>query len=357
MSDPSPDAYPAGFGPVRAPSEPVWRTETDALRHAIMLQRCFDGPEMRWSDALIARMRRHLGGCLTSVEIRMRLEMVRISPVSMPTDAHCWLAVQRRPALISAPLLDHFRDRAALSLMLQDQPHALPAEADGGGASLPPELAELLAPLALALGDWADTGPDTSPMRADLPAELMAELVWTVAAMLAETLVAGGSVTAARAMGLVEQAGVAVLAGHDEQTMPFATAALLAHRARALGIDEAGFLGLARGRHILPLLAILADRTGIELLTLTRAVVEDGERTLFLLCRAAEFPREVAVRLVLGRRCVARGVDDSMLVQFADGYDAMRVEAARDAVASLRLPEPLRARLSPIRDRIDPDGG
>lgn len=357
MSDPSPDAYPAGFGPVRAPSEPVWRTETDALRHAIMLQRCFDGPEMRWSDALIARMRRHLGGCLTSVAMRIRMEIERISPVPMLTDAHCWLAVQRRPTLISLPLLDHFRDRAALSLMRQDQLHAMPAEADGGDAPMPPELVELLATIALAQAGWADAGPDASPMRADLPAELMAEMVWTVAAVLLDALIAGGNLAPARAMAVVEQAGVAVLAGHDEQTMPFAMAALLAHRARALGMGEAGLLGFARGRHILPLLAILADRTGIELLALTRAAVEEHERILFLLCRAAEFPREVAVRLVLGRRCVARGVDDSMLVQFADGYDGMGVEAARDAVAAMRLPEPLRVRHSSVHDRIDPDGG
>lgn len=357
MSDPSPDAYPAGSGPVRASPGPAWRAETDTLRHAIMLQRCFDGPEMRWSDALVTRMRRHLGGCLASVEMRMRLEMERFLPVSMPTEAQCWAAVQRRPTLISLPLLDHFRDRAAFSLMRQDQLHAMPAEADADDAPIPAELAELLATIARAQADWADTGPDTSPMRADFPAELMAELVWTVAAVLADALIAGGNLTPTRAMAAVEQAGVAVLAGHDEQTMPFAMAALLAHRARALGITEAGLLGLARGRHILPLLAILGDRTGIELLTLARAAVEEHERILFLLCRAAEFPREVAVRLVLGRRCVVWGVDDSMLVQLADGYDALGVEAARDAVAALRLPEPLRARLSFVHDRIDPDDG
>ena len=355
MSDPSPDAYPAGSGSVRASSGPVWPAETDALRHAIMLQRCFAGPEMRWSDALIARTRRHAGGCLSSVEMRMRLELERLSPIPFPTEALCWPMVQRQPTLISVPLLDHFRDRAALSLMQQDVLYAMPP--GSGDAPLPPEIAELLATITLAQAGWADAAPDQTPMRANLPAELMAELVWTVSAMLVDGIVAGGGLPAGQAMAIAERAGAAVLASHDEQNMPFATAALFAHRARASGVGEPGLLRLARERHILPLLGLLADRTGIELLTLVRAVLEESEQAIFILCRAADFPREVAVRLVLGRRCVARGVGDSMLVEYADSYEGITSEAARMAVTALRLPEAFRVRLSPAHGRIDADGG
>lgn len=352
----------AGFGPVRSSSTATVRAQSDALRHAIMLQRCFDGPEMRWSDALIARMRRHLGGCLASVETRMRLEMERLAPAlfSGPSafmEPFCWFMVQRQPTLICAPLLDHFRDRAALSLMQQDALHAMPPGTEGDAASLSPEMAELLATIVLAQAGWTDPGPDTSPMRVDLPAELMAELVWTVAAMLVDRIAADGTLPGSQAMALVEQAGVAVLASHDEQTMPFAMAALLAHRARASGVGETALLHLARERQVLPLLAILGDRAGIELLTLVRRAVEDSEQVLFILCRAADFPREVAVRLVLGRRSVVRGVDDSMLVEYADGYQDITVEGARDAVTALRLPEPLRVRISPRCGWTDADDG
>lgn len=356
MSDPSPDADSADSGPVRSFPLLTRQAGKDALRHAIMLQRCFEGPEMRWSDVLIARTRRHLGGCLTSVEMRIRAEMERLGVAPLSTQARCWPSVQRQPTLISVPLLDHFRDRAALSLMQQDMLHALPPGASDAGMALPPEITELLTTLTSSQAEWADAGPDASPMRADLPAELMAELVWTVAAVLVDAVVAGGGLSAPQAMILVERAGTAILANHDEQTMPFAIAALLAHRARAVDMREPGLLHLARDRHILPLLAVLADRTGIELLTLVRMAVDESERILFLLCRAAEFPREVAVRLVLGRRCVARGVDDSMLVQFADGYENMTLETAREAILALRLPEPFRVRLSPVYSRIDPDG-
>ena len=287
----------------------------------------------------------------------MRMEMERLSSVPLPAEACCWPIVQRDSGLISALLLDHVRDRAALSLWQQDPLQAVPTGVGGQDAPFRPEIAELLATITLAQAGWADAGPDASPMRADLPAEVMAELVWTAGAMLVDALVTGGNVPAPQAIAIVERAGAAVLAGHDEQTMPFAIAALLAHRARALGLDEAGLLRLARERHILPLLALIADRTGIELLTLVRAAVEENECVLFILSRAAEFPREVTVRLVLGRRCVVRGVDDSMLVQFADGYADMSVEAARKAVATLRLPEPFRVRLSPIHRRINLDDG
>lgn len=361
MSDPSP-APVAVSGPFRLPAPATLRAQSDALRHAIMLQRCFDGPELRWSDALIGRMRRHLGGCLVSVEMRMRLEMERLgsalfsAPVALPEPC-CWLMVQSQPTLIGAPLLDHFRDRAALSLMQQDVLHAMPSGAGEDATALPADIGELLATMTLAQAGWADAGPDTLPMRADLPAELMAELVWTVAAMLVDRIVADGTLPAPQAMPLVEQAGVAVLASHDEQNMPFAMAALLAHRARAADVGDAALLHLARERQILPLLALLADRAGIDLLTLVRRAVEDSEQVLFILCRAADFPREVAVRLVLGRRSVVRGVDDSMLVEYADGYQDITVEGARDAVTALRLPELLRVRISPRRGWTDADDG
>jgi len=80
-------------------------------------------------------------------------------------------------------------------------------------------------------------------------------------------------------------------------------------------------------------------------------MVEGTEQTLFTLCRAAQFPREVAVRLVLGRRCVARGVDDSVLVDYADDYEMMTLAEARDALTLLGLSAPLRIRLAHVRAR------
>ncbi len=317
-------------------------SEGDAMRNALFLHRCFDGRAMRWSDAVVARTRRHIGGCLTAVEMALGLELGAETELPLP-DAVCWGRVQADPALLSPMLLADMRDRAAIGLMAQDdmladrqEDAAAPPFADG--------IADLLAVLALAQSGWADAGPDGRPMRADLPAEAMPELVWTVGALLADA-------SPPERASAIDHACAALLMRHDEQHMPFAQAALLAHRMRGAGEDGDALLGLARQRHILALLAIMADRIGVDLPHLVRQVVEGEEQALFTLCRAAQFPREVAVRLVLGRRSVARGVDDSVLVDYADGYDRTPAAEALSSVAGLSLSAPMRAKLAAVSAR------
>ncbi|MBP6030308.1 MAG: hypothetical protein KA533_02655 [Sphingobium sp.] len=323
--------------------------EGDAMRHAILLHRCFDGSEMRWSDALVARTRRHVGGCLTAVEMTLRLDLASAGSLHLNDlpDALCWARVRHDPALLGASLLAHMRDRAALGLMGQD--HAFADALEESAPHLGASTQEALVALALAQAGWADAGPDETLLRADMPAEAMPELVWTAGAIIADALLSAGQPPAD--LGLIDRACSSLLARHDEHHMPFAQAALLAHRLRAQAIDDAQLLALARRRHVLALLGIAADRLGLELPCLVRHMVEGTEQTLFTLCRAAQFPREVAVRLVLGRRCVARGVDDSVLVDYADDYEMMTLAEARDALTLLGLSAPLRIRLAHVRAR------
>lgn len=322
-----------------------------ARHHDFLLHRCFDGADMRWSDALVARTRRQMGGCIAAVETALRLELGSMAPdLVLPSAAIAWAKVQHRPALLPPALITCLRDRAAIGLMAQD--HALgdgpAAESAYNLAHFPASASPYLAALAQGQAAWADTGPDDAPVRADLPAEAYADLIWTVAALLAEALVAGG-----RHPGLfhaLDRASAAWLARHDEQSMPFAQAALLAHQLRGAGVGDDHLLTLSRQRQLLALFAIAADRLGAELPCLVAYAVEADEQALFALCRAVEFPREVAVRLVLGRRCVARGVDDSVLVTYSDGYDGMPLSGAREAVATLGLARPLRVALARLRD-------
>lgn len=317
--------------------------EGDTMRHALFLHRCFDGREMRWSDALVARTRRHIGGCLSAVEMALRLDLGAEIEARLP-DTVCWARVQEDPALLSSALLADMRDRAAIGLMAQDYMLADQA-VEAEDMSFSDTQSDLLAALTLAQSGWADAGPDDRPMRADLPAEAMPELVWTVGALLADAGASASEVVA------IDRACAALLTRHDEQHMPFAQAALLAHRLNGAGSSDSMLLVFARNRHILALLAIAADRIGVDLRCLVRHVIEGEERALFTLCRAAQFPREVAVRLVLGRRSVARGVDDSVLVDYADDYDGMMLDAAREATSALGLSAPLRAKLTAVSAR------
>ncbi|MDQ4419985.1 hypothetical protein OOT33_05965 [Sphingobium sp. DEHP117] len=322
--------------------------EGEATRNALFLQRCFGGRAMRWSDALIARTRRHIGGCLSSVEMALRLELGADFDARLP-DAVCWPRVQADPALIDDALLADMRDRAAIGLMARDPMLADPAE-HPATSPLPQAVADFVAALALAQSGWADAGPDDLPMRADLPAEAMPDLVWTVGALIADA-------APAEDMQAIDQACVALLTRHDEQHMPFAQAALLAHRLHGVPNDADMLLTLARQRQVLALFAVMADRLGVDLRCLVRHVVEAEEMALFTLCRAAQFPREVAVRLVLGRRSVARGVGDSVLVDYADDYEGMTLKQARAAVAGLSLSAPLRTRLAAVSARRSPACG
>lgn len=320
----------------------------DAVAHALFLHRCFDGRAMRWSDALIARTRRHIGGCLSAVEMALRLELGAEIDGRLPHSV-CWTRVEADPGLLSLTLLIHMRDRAAIGLMAQDSMLA-DAPMETAAPSFSDTISDLLAALALAQSGWADAGPDERPLRSDLPAEAMTELVWTTGAMLADARLASDS-HALEDVKAIDGACAALLTRHDEEHMPFAQASLLAHRLRQEGDSAELLVYLARNRQILALLAVVAGRLDVDLPCLIRHCVEGEEQALFSLCRAAQFPREVAVRLVLGRRSVARGVDDSVLVHYADGYDEIKPDEARAAMGLLGLSAPLRAKLAAVSAR------
>lgn len=362
MSDLSPEQKRTGFGWSRVLPSLAWGTESAALRHAILRERCFDGDGMRWTDALVARTRRHVGGCISAVEIELRMELSTLFPAGADLAAilpngYCWKALLASPLALDPTLLSHFRDRAAIGLMQQDSfLEAAAEESEPANVPFPSQVADALSTLLLAQAGWGDAGPDDLPMRADLPAEVLPELIWTVGAIFADALIRTGILPEADILILTDRAGADLIARHDEQTTPIALAALLAHRLRSTHIDATQFVYLARNRHIMALLAILADRTSIDFATLVRAIIEGDEKLLFGLCRAADFPREVAVRLVLGRRSVARGVDDSMLVEYADEYETMPQGSTAAIIAALGVAESLRIKLAQYRDRQGHDG-
>jgi len=334
----------------------------EPLRHALLLERCFEGDAARWSDALIARTRRHIGGCVAAVETGLRGELERCAPelprlAEIMPDRIGWTTFQRCPSLLGPDLVRHFRDRAGISLMVQDDQMVGGAMGDAAGSpldypsSLPPVAFETLSILTIAQAGWADIGPDETPMQPDLSAEAMERLVWILTALLADNLGRTGLMPVPDMLALADRAGRAVLSAHDEQAGPFTLAALLAHQLRGQGEDKELLLWLARNRHMPALIAMMADRIDMDGGVLISTIMEAPEQLLFHLCRAADFPREVAVRLVLGRRCMSRGVEDSVLVHYADAYEHGAREDAVRAIVPLRLSGAFREGLSALRDR------
>lgn len=208
----------------------------------------------------------------------------------------------------------------------------------------------MLAAIRLATLGWADTGPDDVAIRADLTAEAMTELVWTVAALLADQAMDTGAITESEVLSALHNAGRAFLVRHDEQNGPEAMAALLAHRLRSLPPAQVPLVALARERQVLALVAIAAERTGLAVGMGMRLVAQAPEEVLFAFFHAAGFPREAAVRLVLGRRCVCSGADDATLIGYADEYERITPEDARATLAAWAVAPLLRERLAILRD-------
>lgn len=333
----------------------VRRAQEGALNHAILLDRCFREEGRHWSDALVARTRRHVGGAVAAVETALQLELAkRSSPnaaiISSLSAGCAWKALRRRPEVLTVSLLGYFQDRAAIGLMQQFGPAGDVASPECKDSPLSEEGAEMLAAIRLATLGWADTGPDDVAIRADLTAEAMAELVWTVAALLADQAMGTGAITESEVLSALHNAGRAFLVRHDEQNGPEAMAALLAHRLRSLPPAQVPLVALARERQVLALVAIAAERTGLAVGMGMRLVAQAPEEVLFAFFHAAGFPREAAVRLVLGRRCVCSGADDATLIGYADEYERIAPEDARATLAAWAVAPLLRERLAILRD-------
>ncbi len=329
---------------------------------SLLLERCFGGDAARWSDAMVTRMRRHLGGCVLAVEVAVRDQLSKAGEeeraliAALPAGLS-WKALQRRPGVLGRDLVDHFRDRAAISLMAQ-------AEFSGAGQEIPPvtdvfpiDIAQDIAALSQAERRWADERPDEAVMTLDLPAEMLEQMVWTVTALITDAVALTRSLPLADIAALADQAGRAVLTSYDEEGAPQVLASLLAHRLRGMHAGEEQLLWLARHRHALALLGVLADRLGVDIAVLISRIVEGPEYLVFHMCRAADFPREVAVRLMLGRRSIANGVEDSVLVEYADEYDRLSRDQAALAVAPLGFARSFREKLSLLRNWSLNDGG
>lgn len=331
--------------------------------HALLLERCTDGLNARWSDALIARMRRHIAGCLMGLETDFRRDLGNRSSeiadiLASMTDGLCWQSVQQCPDFLAPELVGHFRDRAAIALM-QIGGHDDPviSEPDSAETLFSASAAETLHRLTQAGAIWMDVGPDQAPLSADFPAEIMEALVWTVLALMGERIARVAVVETPFLLSIIDEVGKARLARHDEQSGPVALALLFAHQAIAQDMGADQLRWLARNRQILALYALMAQRIAIDLDRLLPVVVEAPEEQLFRLARAADFPREVAVRIVLGRRCVLRGVEDSVLVHYADCYEQIPQAVAMQAIAPFGMSPCFREKWEAVRPWAGDDAG
>jgi len=208
-----------------------------------------------------------------------------------------------------------------------DRPSLLPRLANEPDRVVAHAAAALMAAEARRRGAGPDAGRD------DLPAELHHRLVWWVAAAL-RPAGASGAVDAA----LVDAAR-RVLAAHDEGARIEATAQRLAAALDpaedAIGamIEEA-----LADRRLALVVALIAHGLAVEP-ALSRDIVLDADSDRLLLAlRTLNVPNEDMAAIGIALCEADRRRDPEALIASIDAVTAMPVEAARDALAGLRLP-------------------
>lgn len=317
----------------------------DGARRALAFAPFFPAGHPRWSDAMIARTRRHAGGCASSVEMALRIALCERLPalgsiLEATGPAIVWRMLEQNPQRMSDALFSHFRLRAGLSLL---------AAPDGGegfaaiAAAHPGEttLENRLAGLALSQQRWADRGGEDAPLRADLPAEEIRELASLTAAMLLRAAARSDVEPLDRLADAMNDALQSLLAAHDEESGPLAQAMLVACQIGD-SLDAGTWRLLTSGGAIL-LCALIARRCRLSVDAVGFALVDGREGELLAMCRLADMPADAVLALLGSVGIVRPAPSDNRLQALAAEYEMLSADEARARCALLGLDADLRA--------------
>lgn len=171
----------------------------------------------------------------------------------------------------------------------------------------------------------------------ELPAELHHRLVWWVAAA------AGGETTEPGADHRIAEAAFAILGTHDEGESVEARAARLAGAIDARPDELSDLLVAALADTRLALfIAVLARATGTRFDEVRQAVLDPAGDRLWMLLRAQGIARSVVAEIAVTLAAADRRRDLQGLADAIDAAFAMDEDAARIAVAALRIPREFR---------------
>ncbi|SCW68544.1 hypothetical protein SAMN02927924_02121 [Sphingobium faniae] len=353
-------AYPTLAGSTQADCWPMTRVMAGLsavpVGHAIDLAFLFplDGRER--NDALTAETRRHLGGCLTAIEIAFRAALQDEAPVAVILDAWpdplCWPTICAQPTMLGPSLLAHMQMRAGIGLLLRQSgcpdSERTVEEADSALPADDPAVGDALSALALAEGRWLMAGGEDQPLRPDVPAEFFAELVWTAAACLA-AVVQRASGTDDAVIAAFERAGEALLRRHDEAVSPISIADVVV---RQLGdrADGPELLAVAlTQRRFLLFTALAARRLRMESAQLADILLFGPLDQVAALNRSLGGTASDHVHLLLALRPVRAGLTDAAVVAQAEHYQSLPAIQADATVSALRTPAAFRAKLDHLR--------
>lgn len=327
--------------------------------HAFDLAVVFANDRQAFPDVLIAETRRHLGGCISAIEIALRFSLNQVPEVAAALDRWpmlvVWPMVCAQPTLIGQGLLAHMQMRAGVTVMLRQSGRADVEQLgdDKKGGLVPstddPHLGDALSALLLAEGRWLAMGGDDMPMKPDLPAEYFADLVWTVSACLSimaeRTMVDGGD----RMLSAFDRSGWALLRDHDEAACPIVQADRLVRRMNEQAEAPALLGALLEQRRFLLFSAVAARRLRLESMQVVATLVTGPVSQLAILCRALGGSGEDYRHLLLALRPARPFLSDAVIIAEAERYEALSEAQADCVISALRTSSTLRAKRDHLR--------
>ncbi len=190
----------------------------------------------------------------------------------------------------------------------------------------------------------------------ELPAELQHKLVWLVAASLRHYIVQQHGLSAVD--GIIEEAGSALIAAHDEGNILESRAMRMAQRLRRLGRLDGAALERILSEGMLPLfIAGAATLTGLDYAAAWEMIADPRGRGPAILLRAAGVEREAAAAILLvanSRGPLVSGAEgDATAAQLAL-YDSLDEAGAGEVLRLWRADPGYRAAVARVSTRGRP---
>lgn len=192
----------------------------------------------------------------------------------------------------------------------------------------------------------------------ELPAELQHKLVWLVAASLRHYIVQHHGLAAVD--GLIEEAGSALIAGHDEGNILESRAMRLARRLSRLGRLDGALLERILAEGMLPLfIAGAATLCGMDYAAAWEVIADPRGRGPAILLRAADVEREAAAAILLlanSRGPLVSGAEGDATAAQLDLYDSLDSASAGEVLRLWRADPGYRAAVARVSTRARPPG-
>jgi hypothetical protein len=322
-------------------------------RHMLDLTDLFRANDQKMPDAMVTEMRRHLEGCVTTVETGMLFDLrakaaniASLLPDAVDTLGHgySWRAIQLHPELAGPELVAHMRDRSSIAILAR-KGGSVDAEGDVGLDlswlldDPDRDIADTALALFLTENRWAEPDQEYVLVRADVPAEIYSELVWTIAAILAGSLARTGIASARKIDTLLAEVAGRMLRQYDEEKGPFALAMKLARMIRAKRDPREALSQALRQRRYLLLMAFISLAQNVPLERLFALLCSEDPELLLAVMRRQDMAGEEASRVLLDLQMIRGDLLDSRLIELARHYGTLTAEQAEKDAAAVVMPQ------------------